>query len=127
MKAEPKETKSTPRFTEATLVRELEKHGIGRPSTYASLLETIQEKKYVEVKDIQAKEVQITEYTLSPKQWPPTETALKKKVGAEKSKLVPTDMGRSVLQFIVKHFNDLFHYSFTAKKAASAINLAALP
>ena len=115
MKAEPKETKALPRFTEATLIRELEKHGIGRPSTYASLLDTIQEKKYVEIKDIPAKEVQITEYTLKPNQWPPTETMLKKKIGAEKSKLVPTELGRSVLQFLLKYFNDLFEYSFTAQ------------
>ncbi len=115
MKAEPKEAKAPPRFTEATLVRELEKHGIGRPSTYASLLDTIQEKKYVEIKDIPPKEVQVTEYTLKPNQWPPTETSKKKNLGAEKSKLVPTDLGRSVLQFLLKHFNDLFEYSFTAQ------------
>ena len=93
----------------------MEKHGIGRPSTYASLLDTIQEKKYVEIKDIPPKEVQVTEYTLKPNQWPPTETSLKKKLGAEKSKLVPTDLGRSVLQFLLQHFNDLFDYSFTAQ------------
>ncbi len=124
MKAEPKETKALPRFTEATLVRELEKHGIGRPSTYAALLDTIQEKKYVEIKDIPAKEVQVTEYSLKPNQWPPTETALKKKIGAEKGKLVPTDLGRSVLQFLLKHFNDLFEYSFTAQMEKRLDNIA---
>jgi DNA topoisomerase-1 len=115
IKAEPKNSKAPPRFTEATLVRELEKYGIGRPSTYASLLDTIQEKKYVEIKDIPAKEVQITEYSIKPNEWPPTENSLKKKVGAEKSKLVPTELGRSVLQFLLKHFNDLFELSFTAQ------------
>jgi DNA topoisomerase-1 len=115
MKAEPKETKAQGRYTEATLVRELEKFGIGRPSTFASLIATIQDKNYVETKDIPAKEVQVKEYTMKPNQWPVDEKELKKKVGAEKNKLVPTDLGRSVLVFMLKHFNDLFDYSFTAQ------------
>lgn len=115
IKAEPKETRAQGRYTEATLVRELEKHGIGRPSTFASLLSTIQDKNYVETKDIPAKDVTVKEYTLSPRIWPPSQNTLKKKVGAEKNKLVPTDLGRSVLSFILSHFDDLFNYNFTAK------------
>lgn len=115
MKAEPKETKAQGRYTEATLVRELEKFGIGRPSTFASLLSVIQDKNYVEVKDIPAKEVKVTEYHLVPCVWPAQTKDLKKKVGAEKNKLVPTDLGRSVLTFMLKHFDDLFAYSFTAQ------------
>ena len=114
MKAEPKETKAAPRYTEATLVRELEKHGIGRPSTFANLLTTIQDKGYVETKDIQARDIKIKEYTLKPHNWPAEIKELNKKVGAEKSKLVPTDLGRSVLDFMVKHFSDLFAYTFTS-------------
>jgi DNA topoisomerase-1 len=115
MKAEPKETKAQGRYTEATLVRELEKFGIGRPSTFASLIATIQDKNYVETKDIPAKEVKVKEYTMKPRIWPAEEKELKKKVGAEKNKLVPTDLGRSVLTFMLKHFNDLFDYGFTAQ------------
>lgn len=115
IKAEPKETRAQGRYTEATLVRELEKHGIGRPSTFASLLSTIQDKNYVETKDIPAKEVTVKEYLLTPSAWPPAEKNLKKKVGAEKNKLVPTDLGRSVLSFMLAHFEDLFNYNFTAK------------
>jgi DNA topoisomerase-1 len=115
MKAEPKETKAQGRYTEATLVRELEKFGIGRPSTFASLIATIQDKNYVETKDIPAREVKVKEYSMKPDQWPAEEKELKKKVGAEKNKLVPTDLGRSVLTFMLKHFNDLFDYSFTAQ------------
>ena len=115
MKAEPKETKAQGRYTEATLVRELEKFGIGRPSTFASLITTIQDKNYVETKDIPAKEVTVKEYMLKPNVWPVNEKELKKKVGAEKNKLVPTDLGRSVLSFILKHFNDLFDYGFTSQ------------
>ena len=115
MKAEPKETRAQGRYTEATLVRELEKFGIGRPSTFASLIATIQDKNYVETKDIVAREVKVKEYTMKPNQWPAEEKELKKKVGAEKNKLVPTDLGRSVLFFVLKHFNDLFDYGFTAQ------------
>jgi DNA topoisomerase-1 len=115
MKAEPKETKAQGRYTEATLVRELEKFGIGRPSTFASLIATIQDKNYVETKNITAKEVVIKEYSLKPNQWPADGKELKKKVGAEKNKLVPTDLGRSVLVFMLKHFNDLFDYGFTSQ------------
>lgn len=115
IKAEPKETKAQGRYTEATLVRELEKFGIGRPSTFASLIATIQDKNYVETKNIPAKEVTVKEYSMKPNQWPVAEKELKKKVGAEKNKLVPTDLGRSVLVFMLKHFNDLFDYGFTAQ------------
>ena len=115
MKAEPKETKAQGRYTEAMLVRELEKFGIGRPSTFASLIATIQDKSYVETKNIPAKDVIVKEYSLKPDQWPATIKEIKKKVGAEKNKLVPTDLGRSVLSFILKHFNDLFEYGFTSQ------------
>jgi DNA topoisomerase-1 len=125
MKAEPKETKAQGRYTEATLVRELEKFGIGRPSTFASLIATIQDKNYVETKDIPAKEATIKEYTLKPTQWPPQGKDLKKKVGAEKNKLVPTDLGRSVLNFMLKHFNDLFDYGFTAQMEKRLDHVAA--
>jgi len=115
MKASPKDTKAQGRYTEATLVRELEKFGIGRPSTFASLLSTIQEKNYVEMKTIPAKEVVIKEYNVTPNTWPAKEMEIKKKIGAEKNKLVPTELGRSVLQFIIKHFDDLFNYGFTSQ------------
>ena len=116
MKAEPKETRAKGRFTEATLVRELESNGIGRPSTYASLLSTIQERGYVEIQSIPATTIQVNEHTLSaPGQWPPATAKKKKQVGAEKNKVVPTGLGRSVLQYLLAHFEDLFAYDFTAE------------
>lgn len=114
MYAESKETKAQGRYTEATLVRELEKYGIGRPSTFASLLSAIQDKNYVETKDIPAREVSITEYMLTANEWPAVEKETKKKVGAEKNKLVPTELGRSVLTFLLQHFTDLFEYDVTS-------------
>jgi len=115
IKAEPKETKAQGRYTEATLVRELEHYGIGRPSTFASLLSAIQDKQYVEVKDYPAKEVQAKEYSITLHQWPATVKMVTKKVGAEKNKLAPTELGRSVLTMLLTHFDDLFSYGFTAE------------
>ena len=114
MTAEPKETKAQGRYTEATLVRELETYGIGRPSTFATLLAAIQDKNYVEERDFPPKEVAVKEYTMSPSQWPPMALTKKKKVGGEKRKLVPTELGRSVLSYLLTHFEDLFTYDFTA-------------
>ena len=115
MKAEPKETKASGRYTEATLVRELETHGIGRPSTFASLLSAIQEKNYVETKDIPPKELTLTEFQMKPQQWPPLKHETKKKVGGEKKKMVPTELGRSVWGYLKTTFADLFAYEFTAQ------------
>jgi len=67
------------------------------------------------MKNINAKEVTVKEYNLKPNVWPASEKELKKKIGAEKNKLVPTDLGRSVLQFMLTHFDDLFNYGFTSQ------------
>lgn len=116
MKGHEKETKASTRFTEAMIIRELEKYGIGRPSTFASLLATIQEKNYVEIKNIPAKEILVKEYILAkPNTLPIKKGDIKKMIGAEKNKLVPTELGRSVLKFMLSHFNDLFEYKFTSE------------
>jgi len=115
LEAHPHTTKAPPRFNEATLVRELEKRGIGRPSTFAMLVETIQEKKYVEKKNIEGREITQKSYKLSTHgEWPPVATSAPVKMGAEKDKLVPTGLGASVIEFALKHFPDLFDYPFTA-------------
>ena len=115
IKAEPKESKAKGRYTEATLVRDMETYGIGRPSTFASLLSTIQDKEYVALRDLPAKEVIATEYRIQPQTWPPSKSETKKKVGAEKNKLVPTELGRSVWNWLKTQFDDLFAYGFTAQ------------
>jgi DNA topoisomerase-1 len=111
----PQISRPPPRFNEATLVRELEKKGIGRPSTYASLVSTLFEKKYAEKKDKPAQQLQFKQFKL-PKvgQWPPTEETTTKSIGAEKDKMVPTPLGMSCLQFCVKEFPQLFAYDFTS-------------
>ena len=114
LEAHPHTTKAPPRFNEATLVRELEKRGIGRPSTFAMLVETIQEKKYVEKKNIEGHEIIQKCYKLSTHGEAPVASSVPVKMGAEKDKLVPTGLGASVIEFALKHFPDLFDYPFTA-------------
>lgn len=122
LKASPYESKAIGRFTEATLIRELEKHGIGRPSTFASLIAAIQDKSYVETRDIEGKQVEIKTHMLTSVcknatdvAFKPEATTTKKTIGKEKQKLVPTDLGRSALKFMLAHFEDLFDYKFTAQ------------
>lgn len=112
----PQISRPPPRYNEATLVRELEKKGIGRPSTYASLVATLFEKKYAEKKDKPAQQLQFKQYRLSAVgQWPPKSETVTKSVGAEKDKMVPTALGVSCLQFCVREFPQLFAYDFTAQ------------
>ncbi len=126
LQATPQETKAPPRYTEATLVRELEKRGIGRPSTFASLIASITDKSYVETADIPGREVaQKTLSLTAHTQWPPAETTKTRTVGAEKRKLVPTALGKSVYDFIAAHFDDLFAYSFTAAMEQRLDHIAA--
>ncbi len=115
LEAAPVTSKPPPRYNEATLVRELEKKGIGRPSTYASLVDTLLEKKYAEKKTTEAQPFVSACYILSALgQWPPKENKLTKQVGAEKDKMVPTALGQRLLQFCTKEFKELFEYDFTA-------------
>lgn len=112
----PHVSKAPPRYNEATLVRELEKKGIGRPSTYASLVETLFDKKYSEKKTVATKDMSFTRYILGKVgTWPPTKETFTKKIGGEKDKMVPTPLGLSILDFCMKEFPSLFDYGFTAQ------------
>lgn len=115
LKAEPQETKPQGRYTEATLVRDLEKKGIGRPSTFASLIATIIDKSYVEIKDIPAQTQESKTFSLlSLNQWPPTSAGFTLKKGGEKTRVVPTPLGKTLLTFTIQNFPDLFAFDFTA-------------
>ena len=113
--AQPHETKAEPRYTEATLVRALEKHGIGRPSTFSSLLAAVQDRGYAELKNLPGQAVDLKVYTLTDPE-KDLEVKLSKKIlGAEKQKLVPTDLGLQCLAFLETHFGHLFDYKFTSQ------------
>ena len=114
LQAAPKRSRAAPRFTEATLIRELEKRGIGRPSTFASLVEVLFDKLYVEKKDIEGQKITNTILKLAPQVWPPLTQTTQTNQGAEKQKLVSTALGESVLTFCLKEFPQLFAYDFTA-------------
>jgi DNA topoisomerase I len=115
LNAKPEESKPQGRYTEATLVRDLEKKGIGRPSTFASLISTIMEKTYIETKDIPTSTSISKTYSLnSLKQWPPSSEPIQLKKGGEKGRLVPTPLGQTILDFTLKNFSDLFAFDFTA-------------
>lgn len=110
----PKRTKASPRYMEATLIRDLEKKGIGRPSTFASLVEVLFDKGYIEKKDIPGVPITNVKYILSPNEWPAAQVKEHGVLGKETQKLVPTALGQSVIQFCVREFPDLFAYDFTS-------------
>ena len=114
LKADEVFTKPKGRYTEASLIAELEKRGIGRPSTFASLVTTIMDRNYVEKTNTDGKIQDTHHLALNPNQWPPTQTLEHHKVGADKNKLSATPLGKSVSEFLAREYNDLFNYEFTA-------------
>lgn len=111
--ATEKFTRPSARFTEAGLVKKLEELGIGRPSTYAPTIQTIQNREYVDKREIEPQTREIVKMTLG-------KTGVKKEVliekfGGDKNKFVPTDIGEVVNDFLTNNFAEILDYGFTAR------------
>jgi DNA topoisomerase-1 len=116
LEAEESFTKAAARFTEASLIQELETKGIGRPSTFASLVTTIVERNYVEKSDSPGTKLDVRKWKINKvSQWPPVETKHTQNVGKESNKLQVTPLGRTVAEFIFKNYADIFAYEYTSK------------
>ena len=114
MESKEEYPKSIGRYNEASLVKKLEDLGIGRPSTYASIITKIQDRKYVDKVDLEGEEKQINVALMKPDngiKWSKSKTVL----GKEKQKLIPTSIGRVVTEYLCEHFDNIMDYKFTAK------------
>jgi DNA topoisomerase I len=110
------------RYTEASLVKKLEEMGIGRPSTYAPTISTIQDRGYVIKGDLEGEEKELTKLILENKKV--TEAKETTRVGADKGKLMPTDTGNVVTDFLVKFFPSIVDYDFTKDVEEKFDNIA---
>ena len=112
IQATEKFSRPSARFTEAGLVRKLEELGIGRPSTYAPTIQTIQNREYVDKREIEPQEREVVKITLKKEL---KKEILTEKFGGDKNKFVPTDIGEVVNDFLTDNFAEILDYGFTAK------------
>jgi DNA topoisomerase-1 len=112
------------RYTEASLIRELETKGIGRPSTYATLVETVLDRGYIEKAAIAAQPVAVKGLELKAGAKILKATTKTEKTGGEKDKLRTTPLGRTVIEWLLKTFDDILEYGFTAEMESALDNVA---
>jgi DNA topoisomerase-1 len=98
-------------FTEARLVQLLEQKGIGRPSTFSTLIDKIQERGYVKIENITGKKIACTDFELVDEEL--TENTTEREFGNEKNKLVIQPLGMTVIDFLIQNFGPLFNYDYT--------------
>ena len=98
-------------YTEAKLVQLLEKQGIGRPSTFSSLVDKIQERNYVTKENVKGKKIKCVDYQLTENEL--TETENEREFGNEKGKMVLQPLGKLVIEFLIENFDALFQYEYT--------------
>ncbi|WP_111681998.1 type I DNA topoisomerase [Winogradskyella tangerina] len=115
-------TRPPSRYTEASLVKQLEELGIGRPSTYAPTISTIQNRNYIEKGSHEGEERGYQQIVLQDGAMKTKN--LSEKVGSNKGKLVPTDTGMIVTDFLVNHFENILDYNFTARVEESFDDIA---
>ncbi|MDY3547854.1 type I DNA topoisomerase [Riemerella anatipestifer] len=114
-------TRPPMRYTEAGLVKKLEELGIGRPSTYAPTIQTIQNREYVDKREIAPQEREIIKLSLTSKI---DREVLTENYGGDKNKFVPTDIGVVVNDFLTENFAEVLDYGFTAKLEQDFDNIA---
>ncbi|RST25420.1 type I DNA topoisomerase [Chryseobacterium lacus] len=112
IEATEKFTRPAARYTEAGLVKKLEELGIGRPSTYAPTIQTIQNREYVDKREILPQEREIVKMILTKEI---KKQIVTEKFGGDKNKFVPTDIGEVVNEFLTNNFAEILDYGFTAK------------
>lgn len=110
------------RFNDSSIIKTLESEGIGRPSTYAGILTKLIEKQYIIKSDIQGQAKDVTNFILQKGEVKTEKNTIT--IGSEKSKLVPTDVGKEIDQFLEAHFEYIVNKDFTANMEADLDNIA---
>jgi len=108
-------SKPQTRYNEATLVKQMKNLGIGRPATYAPIISIIQERNYIKMDNVEGKAMTGYVLTITSKNDNIKEKKKEVLLGKENKRLIPTELGKSVVNYMIKHFDNLVDYKFTAR------------